>query len=336
MDRYSKMKTILVTGGAGYIGSHVCKELAARGYRPITYDSLVNGHREAVRWGPFEHGDVRDRRRLDEVISRYRPEAAMHFAGFAYVGESVADPGKYYSNNVGGSLALLEAMIAQGVKRLIFSSSCATYGIPDRVPIAETDAQRPINPYGMSKLMFERMLPDFEIAHGLKWIALRYFNAAGADPDGEIGEDHDPETRIIPLVLAAADQQGEDVTVYGSDYDTPDGTCIRDYIHVTDLADAHVRALDALFAGEASQALNLGTGAGCSVMQVIEAVRTVTGLEVPHRRGARRDGDPAVLVADASRARAVLGWQPTHSSIGEIVETAWRWHLKKKARHPAG
>lgn len=330
------MKNILVTGGAGYIGSHVCKELAARGYLPITFDNLVNGHREAVRWGPFEHGDVLDRRALDDVMKRHRPEAVMHFAGFAYVGESVADPGKYYNNNVAGSLCLLEAMVSQGVKKLIFSSSCATYGIPESVPITESDAQRPINPYGMSKLMVERMLSDFGLAHGLQWMALRYFNAAGADPEVEIGEDHDPETRIIPLVLAAADGQDQAVTVYGSDYDTPDGTCIRDYIHVTDLADAHVRALDGLFAGEASEALNLGTGTGCSVMQVIEAVRTVTGLDVPYQCGPRRDGDPAVLVADASRARTVLNWQPSHSSIAEIVDTAWRWHIKKKARGLGG
>lgn len=324
------MKNILVTGGAGYIGSHVCKELAARGYRPVTYDNLVNGHRLAVRWGPLEHGDVLDRRRLDEVISRYRPQAVMHFAGFAYVGESVADPGKYYNNNVAGSLVLLEAMLGQGVKRLIFSSSCATYGIPDRVPITESDTQRPINPYGMSKLMVERMLSDFGVSQDLQWIALRYFNAAGADPDNETGETHDPETRIIPLVLAAADGQGEAVTVYGTDYDTADGTCIRDYIHVTDLADAHVKALDALLAGQASQALNLGTGTGCSVMQVIQAARAATGLDVPYRCGARREGDPAVLVADASRAQTVLNWRPSHSSIAEIVDTAWRWHLKKK------
>ncbi len=329
------MKNILVTGGAGYIGSHACKNLASKGYRPVVYDNLVTGHREAVRWGPLEHGDICDRRRLDEVIDHYRPEAAIHFAGFAYVGESVADPGKYYNNNVVGSLCLLEAMLARGVKKLIFSSSCATYGIPESVPITESDAQQPINPYGMSKLVVERMLVDFELAHGLEWMALRYFNAAGADPDLEIGEDHDPETRIIPLVLAAADGQGEAVTIYGSDYDTPDGTCIRDYIHVTDLADAHVTALDLLFTGSASQALNLGTGIGCSVMQVIEAARGVTGLDIPYRWGSRREGDPAVLVADASRARVVLGFHPSHSSIGDIVETAWRWHLKKKTRRLA-
>lgn len=330
------MKNILVTGGAGYIGSHVCKELAARGYRPITYDNLVNGHREAVRWGPFEHGDVRDRRRVDAIIERYRPEAAIHFAGFAYVGESVEDPGKYYQNNTGGSIVLLEAMIDRGITRIIFSSSCATYGIPDKVPITEADPQRPINPYGMSKLMVEHMLSDFGVAHGLQWIALRYFNAAGADPDNEIGEDHDPETRIIPLVLSAADGDGGEVTVFGSDYDTPDGTCIRDYIHVTDLADAHVRALECLFSDHQSQPLNLGTGRGSSVMEVIKTVRTVTGLEVPYRLGARRAGDPAVLVADYSRAHAVLGWKPVHSSMEQIVETAWRWHLKKKARRLAG
>jgi UDP-arabinose 4-epimerase len=327
------MKNILVTGGAGYIGSHTCKRLAAQGYAPVTYDNLVNGHRGAVQWGPFEHGDILDRARLDEVIAKYEPEAVIHFAAHAYVGESVADPGKYYRNNVAGALNLIEALRVRGTDRIIFSSSCATYGIPPSVPITEDTPQNPINPYGMSKLVVERMLADFGAAHGLRWVALRYFNAAGADPDGEIGEDHDPETRIIPVVLAAADSKTEPFTVFGTDYDTPDGTCVRDYIHVSDLADAHVKALQALDDGAASQALNLGTGTGYSIMQVIEAARAVTGLDVPFVTGPRRPGDPAALVADASRAREVLGWRPEHGELNDIVSTAWKWHLRKKQRN---
>jgi UDP-arabinose 4-epimerase len=328
------MKSILVTGGAGYIGSHTCKALASQGYLPITYDNLVNGHRGAVQWGPFEHGDVLDRVRLDEVIAKYRPHAAIHFAAFAYVGESVADPGKYYRNNVAGSLSLLEALQAHGVRRIVFSSSCATYGIPAVVPITEGMPQDPINPYGMSKLMVERMLADFQAAHGLEWISLRYFNAAGADRDGEIGEYHQPETRIIPLVIAAADGQSGPFAVFGTDYDTPDGTCIRDYIHVSDLADAHVKALHALDGGLPSQALNLGTGIGYSVMDVIQAARDATGLEVPFTVGPRREGDPAALVADPSRARETLHWEPVYKDISGIVATAWHWHLHKKRLQP--
>ncbi len=316
---------ILVTGGAGYIGSHACKALAQAGYTPVTYDNLVYGHRWAVRWGPLEVGDIADRARLDAVIAQYRPAAVMHFAAYAYVGESVQDPGKYYRNNVAGTLTLLEAMRDHGIDTLIFSSTCATYGIPDQVPIAEDHPQRPINPYGASKWMIERILQDFDAAHGLRSIALRYFNAAGADPDGDIGEAHDPETHLIPLVLDAAAGKRPAITVYGDDYDTPDGTCIRDYIHVTDLANAHVVALKALQAGPATTAYNLGNGQGFSVREVIAAAEAVTGRPVPVHIGARRSGDPARLVGDARRIRQALGWTPRHQALEAMLATAWRW-----------
>ena len=303
-------RSVLVTGGAGYIGSHACKALARAGYLPIVYDNLSYGHEWAVKWGPFERGDILDRTRLDEVLARYRPDAVMHFAAFAYVGESVTDPGKYYRNNVVGSLTLLEAMRDLGITKIVFSSSCATYGLPDRLPISEDAPQRPINPYGASKLMVERMLADFGSAHGLVSTALRYFNAAGADPDGEIGEEHDPETHLIPLVLDAASGRRPHITIFGTDYDTPDGTCIRDYIHVADLAKAHVLALQAIEAGTSAHAYNLGNGRGFSVREVINSVERVTGLSVPAMLGERRAGDPAVLVSDASRARKMLSWQP--------------------------
>jgi UDP-arabinose 4-epimerase len=324
--------TVLVTGGAGYIGSHACKALAEAGYLPVTYDNLSFGHDWAVQWGPLEQGDILDRTRLDEVIGKYKPGAVMHFAAFAYVGESVGNPGKYYRNNVVGSLTLLEAMRDKGVKRIVFSSTCATYGIPDRVPIGEDTVQRPINPYGESKLMVERMLRDFSAAHGIAWTALRYFNAAGADPDNRIGEDHDPETHLIPLVLDAASGRRGPVTVFGTDYDTPDGTCIRDYIHVTDLAEAHVLALAALADGAPSAAYNLGTGRGFSVREVIATSEKVTGLKVPAILGARRPGDPAALVSDASRAREAFGWQPRFIELSDIIATAWAWHQRKPAR----
>lgn len=316
---------ILVTGGAGYIGSHACKALALAGYTPISYDNLVYGHRWAVRWGPLEEGDIADRARLDAVIERYRPAAVMHFAAYAYVGESVQDPGKYYRNNVAGTLTLLEAMRDHGIDKLIFSSTCATYGIPESVPIREDHPQRPINPYGASKLMIERMLQDFETAHGLHSIALRYFNAAGADPDGEIGEAHDPETHLIPLVLDAAAGRRPAITVYGDDYDTPDGTCIRDYIHVSDLADAHVLALRALENGAATTAYNLGNGQGFSVHEVIAAAEAVSARRVPVEIGVRRSGDPARLVGEATRAHESLGWQPRFTQLDSILTTAWKW-----------
>lgn len=305
------MMNILVTGGAGYIGSHACKALAKAGHTPITYDNLVYGHRWAVKWGPLEEGDIADRDRLSEVIAKYQPVAVMHFAAYAYVGESVQDPGKYYRNNVAGTLTLLEVMRDLGIDKFIFSSTCATYGIPESVPIREDHPQRPINPYGASKLMIERMLQDFDVAHGLRSISLRYFNAAGADPDGEIGEAHDPETHLIPLVLDAAAGKRTAITVFGDDYETPDGTCIRDYIHVADLADAHVLALKALEDGAKTTAYNLGNGHGFSVKEVIETAERVAGKTVPVEIGQRRPGDPAKLVGDSTRIRS----EPDRKSV---------------------
>jgi len=325
------MKHVLVTGGAGYIGSHACKALALAGFVPVTYDNLVFGHRSAVRWGPLVHGDILDRAALDAALRAWQPVAVMHFAAFAYVGESVTHPGKYYRNNVAGSLTLLEAMRDAGVGQLVFSSTCATYGVPQAMPIAEDHPQSPINPYGASKLMVERMLRDFDVAHGLRSISLRYFNAAGADPERETGEHHDPETHLIPLVLDAAAGVRPDVTVFGDTYPTPDGTCIRDYIHVGDLAQAHVLALQALLAGAATTAYNLGNGQGFSVRQVIDAARAVTGLAVPVRMGPRRAGDPPELVGDASRIRTELGWAPRHAELADIVGTAWRWHQAQRS-----
>lgn len=326
----SSGRRILVTGGAGYIGAHAAKTLAAHGYVPVTYDSLVHGHEWAVRWGPLERGDIADRERLDDVLGRHRPDAVMHFAAYAYVGESVGDPGKYYRNNVAGTLSLLEAVRDQGIERFVFSSTCATYGIPETLPITDQAPQRPINPYGRSKLMVEAMLADFGAAHGLRWTALRYFNAAGADPQSEIGEMHDPETHLIPLAIAAAAGDGPPLTVFGDDYDTPDGTCIRDYVHVSDLAEAHVLALAALDRGAAGEAYNLGTGHGFSICEVIQSVERVTGRPVPHRFGPRRKGDPAVLVSSAERARDALGWSPSHTEIDGIVATAWAWHQRSR------
>lgn len=324
------MKHVLVTGGAGYIGSHACKALAAAGYVPVTFDNLVYGHEWAVKWGPFVCGDILDRTALDAVFEQYRPIAVMHFAAFAYVGESVTNPGKYYRNNVAGSLNLLEAMRDHGVDRFIFSSTCATYGVPSVVPIAEMHPQHPINPYGASKLMIERMLRDFDVAHGLRSISLRYFNAAGADPEGETGEAHDPETHLIPLVLDAAAGKRPYITVYGDDYDTPDGTCIRDYIHVADLADAHVRGLAALESGAKTTAYNLGNGRGFSVKEVIDAAKTVTGRDIPVRMGERRAGDPPRLVGDATHIQNELGWQPQHADLEDMVDTAWNWHRRNQ------
>lgn len=322
------MKHVLVTGGAGYIGSHACKALAAAGYVPVAFDNLTYGHEWAVRWGLFVQGDILDRVALDAAIKTWQPVAIMHFAAFAYVGESVENPGKYYRNNVAGSLSLLEAARDHGIDKFIFSSSCATYGLPDAVPIPENHPQRPINPYGSSKLMIEQMLRDFDAAHGLCSISLRYFNAAGADPEGEIGEAHNPETHLIPLVLDAAAGGRPEIVVYGDDYDTPDGTCIRDFIHVTDLANAHVLALGALEAGAATTAFNLGNGRGFSVKEVINTARVVTGRDITVRLGARRPGDPPRLVGDAMRIRKELGWEPRHADLAGMIETAWRWHQR--------
>jgi UDP-glucose-4-epimerase GalE len=328
-------KSILVTGGAGYIGAHACKALAKAGFEPVAYDNLVYGHKEAVRWGPFVQGDVGDGALVAETIRHHGIAAVMHFAAFAYVGESVEKPEKYFHNNVVNTLAMLEAMRATGIKAIVFSSTCATYGLPETMPIREDTPQRPVNPYGDTKLMIERALYWYGVAHGLRSVALRYFNAAGADPDGEIGEDHAPETHLIPLILDAATGRRAQIDVYGTDYPTPDGSAIRDYIHVQDLADAHVRALRYLEDGGESGALNLGTGHGHSVRETIAAARRVTGRAIPSRDSARRPGDPPVLVADAARAKEKLGWVPVLGSLDQIIGTAWAWHQRRFAAAPA-
>lgn len=322
------ISSVLVTGGAGYIGSHACKALAAAGYRPVCFDSLVYGHESAVRWGPLVRGDILDRVALDAAIAQWKPVAVMHFAAFAYVGESVENPGKYYRNNVVGTLNLLEAMRDHGVSNLIFSSTCATYGLPQTATIGETHPQNPVNPYGASKLMIERMLADFDTAHGLRSISLRYFNAAGADPEGDIGEAHDPETHLIPLVLDVASGKRSHITIFGDDYVTPDGTCVRDYIHVTDLARAHLLALRSLVNGGRSAAYNLGNGRGFSVREVIAAAAAVTGRDIAVLAGPRRAGDPPMLVSDAKCVREALGWTPEHPTLETMVESAWAWHRR--------
>ncbi len=328
-------KTVLVTGGAGYIGSHTCKVLAAHGFTPVTLDNLVYGHRDAVRWGPFVEGDIADADRVRSTLREHRIESMVHFAAFAYVGESVQRPEKYFQNNVVNTLHLLQAALEAGVRHVVFSSTCAVYGLPEVIPIREDQALRPVNPYGESKLFVERALHWLGTAHGLRWAALRYFNAAGADPDGELGERHDPETHLIPLVMQAALGEREHVDIYGTDYPTPDGTAIRDYIHVTDLAEAHVRALEHLLNDGDSVALNLGTGRGSSVRDVIAAVERCADRPVPARETARRAGDPPILVADPSEARSVLEWTPRLSRLEQIVETAWSWHHARKSSRPA-
>jgi UDP-arabinose 4-epimerase len=324
------MPNILVTGGAGYIGSHACKTLAANGLRPIAYDNLLTGHDWAVQWGPLEKGDILDAARLDDVFGLYQPSAVLHFAAQAYVAESIEHPSLYYTNNVSGTLNLLRAMRKHDVNQIVFSSTCATYGIPEAVPISEAHPQKPINPYGSSKLMVERILADYGAAYGLRSISLRYFNAAGADPAGEIGEDHDPETHLIPVVLSAA-AGGDHVTIYGTDYDTLDGTCIRDFIHVTDLANAHVLALKVLREQCNRPSYNLGAGNGYSVREVLQIAEAVTGRKVPVTEGSRRAGDPPKLVADAALARKELGWQTSCSKLEQIIGTAWTWMTDRKA-----
>jgi len=317
-------KSVLVVGGAGYIGSHTCKALRAAGYTPIAYDNLCDGHAHAVKWGPLEVGELADRARLDEVLRKHKPIAAIHFAAFAAVGESVREPAKYYGNNLAATLVLLDALRAAGTNVLVFSSTCAVYGTPETVPIAETTPRSPINPYGRSKLMVEQVMADYGHAYGLKWTALRYFNAAGADPDGEIGEEHDPETHLVPRALMAITGRIDQLEIFGDDFATRDGTCIRDYIHVCDLAQAHIAALERLMAGGEPGAFNLGTGRGYSVREVIAAVERVTGQRVPLTVGSRRAGDPPALVADPALARAALNFEPKHSDIDTIVATAWR------------
>lgn len=318
---------VLVTGGAGYIGSHACKALAVAGHEPISYDNLSTGHDWAVRWGPLETGDILDLDRLSQVVQRHRPDAVMHFAALAYVGVSVRDPGSYHRTNVVGTLNLLDAARSAGVPGFVFSSSCATYGVPKRVPITVDTPQQPVNPYGWTKLAGERMLSEHCAAYGLGAVALRYFNAAGADPDGLIGEDHDPETHLIPLALDVAAGRRPHLDIFGDDYPTPDGTCVRDYVHVGDLADAHVRALEACKAG-AMRAVNLGVGRGYSVREVVDTVRRVTGRDVPIRLAPRRAGDPPALVADVSSATEQLDWTARWTDLDAIIESAWRWHQR--------
>lgn len=319
---------ILIVGGAGYIGSHVNKLLSERGYKTLVFDNLSYGHREFVKWGEFVLGDLADREQLKLVFDKYHIEAVMHFAAFAYVGESVIEPAKYYRNNVLNTHNLLDVMREFGVKYFIFSSTCATYGTPQEIPITEICPQKPINPYGKSKLMVEEILKDFDTAYGIKNVSLRYFNAAGADPDSEIGERHDPEAHLIPLVLDAVIGKREDVKIFGTDYDTPDGTCIRDYIHVVDLADAHILALEYLFSGSKSEVFNLGNGKGFSVKEIIETAQKITGKYIKTVESDRRAGDPPVLIGNAEKARNVLRWKIKYDTIHAIIETAWNWHKK--------
>jgi len=319
------METILVTGGAGFVGSHTCKALARAGYLPVTLDNLERGHRWAIKWGPFEQADLRNKRDLQRIFEKWKPSAVVHFAAYSNVGESVAEPTKYYDNNIGGTANLLAACAEFGCKNIVFSSTCSTYGIPIKLPLKEDDPQQPVNPYGYSKLVVERMLKDTEAAHGIRHVALRYFNASGADPDCEIGELHEPESHLIPLVLFAALGRRSSITILGNDYPTPDGTCIRDYVHVSDLADAHVAAIEWLAAGKASEAFNLGNGQGHSVSDVVRISEQVTGLTINTEIGPRRDGDPPVLVSDSTKARQLLGWNPKYASLDQQISHAWKW-----------
>ena len=319
------MQTVLVTGGAGYIGSHVCKALNAAGFVPVVYDNLSRGHRDFIQWGPFERGNVRDGERLDKVIAAHRPVAAIHLAAFAYVAESVTDPLAYYDNNVIGSLGLLQALVRGGVGRIVFSSTCAVYGTPAEIPISEATEARPINPYGQTKLTVERMISDTAAARHLDYVILRYFNAAGADPNGDIGERHAPEPHLIPSVIASA-LSGDRVVVFGCDYPTADGTCVRDYIHVTDLADAHLKAVRHLLDRRGSATLNLGTGRGFSVLEIVNQVGELIGRPPLIEFRPRRAGDPPALVARAELARAHLNWSPRHSDMKSILSSAISWH----------
>lgn len=316
-------RRILVTGGAGYIGSHTCKQLAQNGVECVVYDDLSTGHRHNVRWGPLVVGNILDGERLAETFQRYKPEAVIHFAALAYVGESVTEPARYYRTNVTGTLTLLAAMAQASINTIVFSSTCATYGVPDRLPIREDTPQKPINPYGASKLMVERILMDYAHAYGLRYAALRYFNACGADPEGELTEEHDPETHLIPRCLMAAAGLIEAVDVFGDDYPTPDGTCIRDYIHVSDLAIGHVAALEALKGDTQTLRLNLGTGCGTSIRQILDGVQRISNREVPFVMRPRRVGDPPALLADVAAAKDAIGFTARHSDLDTILRTAW-------------
>jgi len=323
---------ILVTGGAGYVGAHTCKALHRAGYTPVVFDNLSTGHKGFVRWGPFIPGDIRDTDAVRRTVRAHQIDAVLHFAASAYVGESVADPQKYYENNVGGTLSLLRAMLESDCRTLVFSSTCAIYGEPAEIPISETTPQNPVNPYGTSKAMVERILCDYQRAHEMSTIALRYFNASGADPECEIGELRDPETHLIPRAIMAVQGHISDFAVFGSDYPTPDGTAIRDYIHVSDLAEAHVTALQHLLAGDPGGAFNLGTGHGYSVKQVLDVIAAETGENLPISNAPRREGDPPVLVANASLSRTELGFTPRLSDLKTIIGTAWAWHRRAHPR----
>jgi len=320
------MSNILVTGGAGYIGSHACKALKAAGFTPVTYDNLITGWQDSVKFGPFERGDLLDRARLDQVFAQYQPVAVMHFAALSQVPESMAEPGKYWRNNVMGSLTLIEAAVAAGCLNFVFSSTCATYGDQDNVVLDENSAQFPINAYGASKRAIEEILRDFEASNDLRHVIFRYFNVAGADPDGEVGEFHQPETHLVPLMLDAIDGKRDALTIFGTDYDTPDGTCVRDYVHVCDLVDAHVLGLKWLKDGKGSRVFNLGTGSGFSVREVIDHSREVTNRAVPYNEGPRRAGDCVKLVSGSQRAIDELGWKPERSTLRQMITDAWRWH----------
>lgn len=318
-------KTVLVTGGAGYVGSHCCKAFAKAGWRVVTLDNLSRGWRDAVRWGPLVECDLRDEVRVREALAMYKPDLIAHFAAFAYVGESVADPGLYYTNNTAGTLALLESMRATGCRHLLFSSTCASYGVPRTLLIDEMHPQSPINPYGWSKMIIERMLEDYGRAYGLASVSLRYFNAAGCDPEGEIGERHEPESHVIPLLIEAARNPERPFTVFGTDFATPDGSAIRDYVHVNDLARAHLLAGEMLVAREGVHTFNLGTGIGTSVFELVEAVKRVVGISPCLRLGPRREGDPAVLVASYAKAERELRWKPEYSQLDFLIRTALNW-----------
>jgi UDP-glucose 4-epimerase len=317
---------ILVTGGAGYIGSHLNKELNKQGYETVVIDNLSYGHVDFVKWGTLKRVDLSNSSEIRKVFLNYPIDAVMHFAAFTYVGESVEDPQKYYFNNLRNTLNLLKVMLEFEVKKIVFSSTCATYGNPLEIPITEDHPQNPISPYGRGKLMVEQILRDYSQAYGLKYASLRYFNAAGADPDGELGENHHPETHLIPLILDAALGLREDIKIFGTDYPTPDGTCIRDYIHVTDLADAHIKALEYIKSGGKSEVFNLGNGNGFSVREVIEKARKVTRREITAIEADRRPGDPPVLVGSSKKAREILKWEPNFDDLSQIISTAWQWH----------
>ncbi|MGV2102054.1 UDP-glucose 4-epimerase GalE [Rhizobium sp. 21-4511-3d] len=320
-------ETVLVVGGAGYIGSHTCLDLANKGYKPVVFDNFSNGHREFVKWGPAEEGDIRDRARLDEVLVKHKPSAILHFAALIEVGESVKDPVAFYENNVVGTLTLLSAAQAAGINAFVFSSTCATYGLPQSVPLDEQHRQVPINPYGRTKYIVEQALADYDQYKGLRSVILRYFNAAGADFEGRIGEWHDPETHAIPLAIDAALGRRQGFKVFGSDYETRDGTCVRDYIHVLDLADAHVRAVEYLLRGGDSVALNLGTGTGTTVKELLGAIEDVSNRPFPVEYIGRREGDSHTLVANNDKARDVLGWVPQYD-LSQIISSAWNWHSR--------